>query len=127
MDIPGLRAILIPVLQGSGGHDCNSFEGGQQCAGFARKLAYDAYGSDCRGWGRGNINTIKAGDVLHYKDASTDQTYGHWVFVTNVNGNAITVGEANAGGRCKIRWGNVIYKGNITILEVDSAPYTLPD
>lgn len=108
-----------------GGYDCNSFDSGMQCCGFARKLAYDAYGTSPRNWGRTNINNIKAGDVMHYTGSGADLTYGHWVFVIGVNGDAITVGECNAGGNCKIRWGRVIYKSNITVVEIDSAPYEL--
>lgn len=111
---------------GIGGHDCNSFGNAMQCAGFAKKLAYDVYGSYCTSWSKTNINQIKPGDVLHYTGGGADAEYGHWVFVIGVNGNAITVGECNYGGHlCRIRWGNVIYKGNITPKSVYSAPYAL--
>ena len=111
---------------GIGGYDCNSFGNAMQCAGFAKKLAYDVYGSYCTSWAKTNINQIKPGDVLHYTGGGADTTYGHWVFVIGVNGNAITVGECNYGGHlCKIRWGGVIYKGSFTPKAVYSAPYAL--
>ena len=117
-----------------GCYDCNSFNGGLQCCGFARKLAYDAYGSYSTNWTNYTYsnastymwNSLKPGDVLHYTGGNADATYGHWVFVTAVNGNAITVGECNLyGAPCQIRWGNVIYKNNINPVRVCVAPYAL--
>lgn len=90
---------------GVGGYDCNSFGGGMQCNGFARKLAYDLYGSMHSSWGRGNINTLKRGDVIHYKAADTDPSYGHWVMVIGRSGTTVTLGRSKPGGRCKISWG----------------------
>ena len=117
-----------------GYYDCNTFNGGLQCCGFARKLAYDAYGSYATSWTNytgANAstymwNSLKPGDVLHYSGGNADSTYGHWVFVTAVNGSAITVGECNLyNAPCQIRWGNVIYKENITPVQVCVAPYAL--
>ncbi len=107
--------------------DCNTFDGGSQCCGFARKLAYDAYGSSSNYWPNGNLSTLKPGDVIHYEDGGTDSEYGHWAFVIGVNGNAITLGEANAFGNCRINWGRVIYKNAIKVKSIKSAPYTLPN
>ena len=43
-----------------------------------------------------------------------------------MNGNAITVGECNLyNAPCQIRWGHVIYKGDITPVRVCVAPYAL--
>ena len=117
-----------------GYYDCNSFNGGLQCCGFARKLAYDAYGSYATNWTNYTYdsantymwNSLKPGDVLHYTGGNADATYGHWVFVTAVNGNAITVGECNVNNSpCQIRWGNVIYKDNIYAVRVCVAPSAL--
>ncbi|MBQ7801247.1 MAG: S-layer homology domain-containing protein [Oscillospiraceae bacterium] len=114
--------------------DCNVFNGGMQCCGFARKLAYDAYGSYATNWTNYTYDSassymwssLKPGDVLHYTGGNADATYGHWVFVTGVSGNAITVAECNIyGAPCQIRWGNVIYKGDITPVRVCVAPYAL--
>lgn len=118
----------------AGYYDCNVFDGGLQCCGFARKLAYDAYGSYSTGWTSyydGDANnymwsSLKPGDVLHYGGGNADPTHGHWVFVIGVSGNAITVGECNIyNGPCQIRWGNVIYKDNISAKLVCVAPYAL--
>ena len=83
----------------TGKYDCNSFNGGIQCCGFARKLAYDAYGSYATNWpyhvGTDAVNymktTLKPGDVMHYKGGTADATYGQWVFVIGVDGSSITV------------------------------------
>ena len=108
---------------GVGGYDCNSFGGGMQCNGFARKLAYDLYGSMHSSWGRGNINTLKRGDVIHYKAADTDPGYGHWVMVIGRSGTTVTLGEANRDGRCKISWGRTLNLATVTSYEIYSAPY----
>ena len=117
-----------------GCYDCNSFNGGLQCCGFARKLAYDAYGSYSTNWTNYTYsaasnymwNSLKPGDVLHYTGGNAGAGTGHWVFVTAVNGNAITVGECNLyNAPCQIRWGNVIYKGDINPVRVCVAPYAL--
>ena len=108
---------------GVGGYDCNSFGGGMQCNGFARKLAYDLYGSMHSSWGRGNINTLKRGDVIHYKAADTDPSYGHWVMVIGRSGTTVTLGEANRDGRCKISWGRTLNLATVTSYEIYSAPY----
>ena len=71
-----------------GKYDCNFFDGGMQCCGFARKLGYDAYSSRPSGWGvHYNIYGVKPGDVVHYTGAGADATYGHWVFVYAVSGS----------------------------------------
>ena len=114
--------------------DCNTFNGGMQCCGFARKLAYDAYGSYATSWTNYTYDSassymwssLKPGDVLHYTGGNADATYGHWVFVIGVSGNAITVAECNIyGAPCQIRWGHVIYKGDISPVRVCVAPYAL--
>ena len=72
-------------------------------------------------------SSLKPGDILHYYGGNADANSGHWVFVTAVNGNAITVGECNIyNAPCQIRWGNVIYKNDIYAARVRVAPYTLP-
>lgn len=108
-----------------GGYSCNSFLSAMQCAGFVRKLSYDVYGSNCKLWPQTNIKSIKPGDVIHYTGGNTDPTYGHWVMVTGVNGNAISVGEAGAGGLCEIRWDRVLYINQMSIKAIYSAPYEL--
>lgn len=107
-----------------GKYDCNYFDGGIQCCGFARKLAYDVYGTRASGWSsHSSIGNVKPGDVVHLYGAGTDPTYGHWVFVTAVSGSIITVGEANAGGPCQIRWGSSYDLSRASSVKIFSAPY----
>ena len=108
-----------------GGYDCNKFNG-IQCNGFVRKISDEVYGSVYKSWGTTSLDNVKAGDTLHYFDSQTDGTYGHWVMIIGVNGNTLTVGEANAYGNCKINWGRTINKTAIWSTTVYSAPYTLP-
>lgn len=109
---------------GVGGHDCNSFWGGMQCNGFAKKLGYDIYGSTYTSWGRGSIDSAKCGDVIHYYGAGADATYGHWAMIIGRSGTTITLGEANAGGRCKISWGRSIDTSRMSRYDIYSAPWT---
>ncbi len=110
-----------------GHYDCNVFAGAMQCMGFARKLAYDAYGdaSYALSGGHTNINNIKPGDVVQYHGAGASGDDGHTVFVIGVSGTTITVGECNWGGRCLINWGRSFDLRNATSYTIYSAPYAL--
>ena len=80
---------------------CMHFANASQCCGFAKKIAYDVFGSYPPNWTIGNINNVKAGDVIHY---STSSSWGHWVMVINRNGNTLTFGECNYDNHCGISW-----------------------
>lgn len=112
---------------GEGCYDCNAFGNGIQCCGFAKKVAYDIYGSDPQfSWSREDVSSIKPGDVVHYYggDAVTE----HWVFVIGVDGDNIIVGECNyPDGTCRINWGRSLNRYDASWTEVFSAPYELPD
>lgn len=110
-----------------GSYDCNVFDGGLQCCGFARKLGYDAYGSRVTSWYHdGPVSSIKAGDVLHYYGNGADASAGHWVFVTAVSGTTVTVGECNIGtDYCRIRWGHTYDMSQAYNVTVYSAPWDL--
>ena len=114
----------VPVGQGC--YDCNSFGDGIQCCGFARKVAFDIYGSDPQySWSRGDVSSIKPGDVVHYYGGDADPE--HWAFVTGINGDDLIVGECNyPGGTCRINWGRSINRYDPSWVEVFSAPYELP-
>lgn len=77
---------------------CNSFDNAIQCMGFSYKLAYDAYGTSARGWSqKSNLDGLKPGDIVRYAT--------HSIFITAVNGNNITYGDANGINKsCVIRW-----------------------
>ena len=112
----------IPVGQ----YDCNEFGGALQCAGFARKIAYDVYGSYYTNWQTGSIWDCKAGDVVTYGVTASNR-YGHTLMIIARSGNTVTVGECNYGNRCKITWDRTMsigaFDGGITRYV---APYALP-
>ena len=93
------------------------FDGGHQCWGFARLIAYNVFGSHADSWSKvTNLNNVKAGDVLQYGNTSGE---GHTVFVTSVSGNTITFVDCNGNGNysngskvrsCGIKWDNTISK-----------------
>lgn len=75
-----------------------------QCRGFAYKLAMDYYGSCPAGgnWSRAyNLNSLKAGDIIHY---TTSGGYSHYIWVTKVEGNNIIFADCNSDTHCIIRW-----------------------
>ena len=99
----------------------DSFDGGTQCFGFARLVAYNVFGSHVRDWEVSySIDGVKAGDVLQYGNTSGS---GHTVFVTSVSGDTITFVDCNGNGNysggtkvrtCGIKWDNTINKwGNM--------------
>lgn len=109
-----------------GVYDCNAFEGAIQCCGFARRLAYEAYGTSINTWSKHyDKYSLKPGDVLHYSGAGADSTYGHWVMVIGRSDNIITLGECNSGGNCLISYGRTLDLNKITVQEIRSAPSEL--
>ena len=118
-----------------GNCDCNVFDGAMQCAGFAKKLSSDAYGSVCTSWASGSVSgaSIKRGDVIHYFSSQTTDQWGHWFMVLNVNGNVLTCGECNANSmgdsscNCKITWTRTVDRTSFYSKSVIYyAPYELP-
>ncbi|GEM_PF-3988486 len=105
---------------------CNHYQGGTQCNGFAKKLAYDAYGSHLSTWKTSTsasyVDSLKPGDVVFYN-------LPHWFMVISVSADSVTVGECNWGSRCVIKWSRTIKKSSIkgyNDLEIYIAPYALP-
>ena len=95
-----------------------TFDGGKQCFGFARLVAYNVLGSKPSSWGKNyNINNVKSGDLIQYGNTSGQ---GHTIFVTNVSGNTITFVDCNGNGNYSggkkvrsngVKWNNTIQKG----------------
>lgn len=91
-------------------------------------LASILYNENPDGWNStDDINKIKAGDILCYEDEETDPSWGHTVFVIDVNGSEITIAEANYGHTCMVKWGRILYMNDITISEIYSAPKNLAE
>lgn len=100
---------------------CNNYDGAIQCMGFAAKLAHDYYGTSFRDWKTnwypGNLDNLKAGDIIRYGT--------HSVWVTKVNGDYVTFADCNRTDYCKISWGTTWKKSvftNIGIQYVAVAP-----
>ena len=110
-----------------GKYDCNYFDGGWQCFGFARKLGYEAYGKRVSTWSTTtSLSGLKAGDVIRYKYGSGE----HSIFVISVSGSTVTVGEcnwrqSNSEGHCIIHWGRTVNLNSVTIILRYIAPYEL--
>ena len=109
----------------TGGYSCNYYSNGFQCHGFAKWMAFEAYGSRAGDWEMGSLSTLKPGDVVHYQGGGAGEVWGHWVFVTAVSGTTITVGECNWGGNCMINWGRSFDLAEAASYEIYSAPYAL--
>ena len=75
-----------------------------------------------------DFNSVKAGDIIRHKNSSGED--GHTVWVTNVDGNDITVGECNWSKTdyCVISWTRHISKNTLSSgdgIYVLSAPYDM--
>ena len=112
---------------GIGQIDCNSFDGGQECAGFARKLYYDYYGTYARSVDKTyDKNSIKPGDVVRYSGDGAANG-GHEVWVIGVDNEKLIVAECNWYQRCEISWDRWVTKSNINIQYIYPAPYSIDD
>lgn len=93
-----------------GGRDCNYFDSGYQCHGFAAMLFYKLFGErasslhemDRKPW------EIRPGDLVRIKNDT------HSAIVLSVNGLKYTVAECNiadenGNGGCEISWGRELY------------------
>lgn len=90
---------------------------GSQCFAMAHMMQIEVTGK--RGYSIGNNpNDIQVGDVIHYYGDGADATYGHWVFVTAVNGNNLTVSEGNwVSGT--VTHNRVMNINNISLSQID--------
>lgn len=97
-----------------GGRDCNYFDSGYQCHGFAAMLFYRIFGErasslqeqDKKPW------EIRPGDLVRIKNDT------HSAIVLSVNGLKYTVAECNVAdgkdaGGCEISWGRELYVSDI--------------
>ena len=99
----------------------DSYDGGIQCFGFARLVAYNVFYSHVYDWEkRYSMDGVKAGDVIQYGNTSGS---GHTIFVLSVSGNTLTFvdcngnGNRNSAGRyqdglCMVKWDNTIGVGD---------------
>ncbi len=99
----------------TGTYDCNYFDGGYQCHGFASMLFYEIFGvrQSTLEKREKSFSSIKPGDLVRLKKNS------HSAIVVSVKGNTFTVAESNVGSlteaeSCKIRWGKSYKLSDIT-------------
>lgn len=98
-----------------GAYDCNFFDGGYQCHGFAAMLFYEIFGvrqSESEKDEEAPFN-IKLGDLVRLNGDT------HSAIVITVKGDSFTVAEANAGingqnESCRISWGKSYSLSDIT-------------
>ena len=111
----------------NGSCGCNTYKNvAIQCMGFAYQVASLAYGVESRSWtanyNKSALDTLKAGDIVRYRSNS------HSIFVTAVEGDAVTFADGNGDGHCKIQWNRTTTKAELkkTFTYVKAAPYALP-
>ena len=90
-------------------YDCNSFDGGSQCWGFARKIFYDVFGVKCSTLTQNtNPANVQVGDYVRFANPSNTKI-GHSFVVIAKEGNWVNVVECNWGDKpanhCQIKWG----------------------
>lgn len=98
-----------------GVYDCNFFDSGYQCHGFASMLFYEIFGqrqSSLKKQTEGPFN-LRAGDLVRLKNDT------HSAIVLKVNGDSFTVAECNVGMNgepacCNIVWGRKYSVSEIT-------------
>ena len=94
---------------GKGGYDCNCFDGGIQCFGFANKIFYDVFGvkASQMSW-RYDKENVAVGDWIRVDND------GHSAVVLSRSGNNITIVEGNYSKNCMIKWDRTISINTIT-------------
>lgn len=105
----------------------DNYYGSTECAGFAFLMYDKYYGVNPLYVERTHdLSTLKAGDILRYS--------GHSVWVTDINGDTITIGECNIRILPKydyanmVLWGRQISKSGIPGLEyIIPAPYAIDE
>ena len=94
---------------GAGAYDCNYFDGGLQCCGFARKVFYDIFGireSTLESRAVRGSAGLCVGDFVAFAG------FEHYAIVLSISGSSFTVAECNLDGHgpqynCIINWGGV--------------------
>lgn len=89
-----------------GMYDCNYFDGGLQCCGFAAKIFYEVFGQRRTALAdRWDVNNVTVGDFVAFEWDSSNNNPDHYAVVLSRSGDYITVVEANlVEAPCQIRW-----------------------
>ena len=110
--------------------DCNSFDVGQECVGFARKLFYDYYGVYATKYSTTSIRKtdLKPGDVLTYNGNGTYGSTGHTVWIIGKTSDHYVIADCNWGNTCQIRWDANLYFSDIySVKSASIAPREIYD
>ena len=99
-----------------------------ECAGFAKKLQYDFFGTRKYLQLSGIDYTPQVGDHLRISNNYHGFYSEHSVFVMSVNGNTITYADCNSGEYCRINWNKTMTinrdsNGKIASFNLDGATY----
>ena len=93
---------------GYGQFDCNAFDGGIQCWGFANRIFYGIFGvyasTVSQRWDTQNISK---GDWIRMSNET------HSAVVLSRNGDYLTIVEGNRDGNCKIVWDRQIHISSV--------------
>ncbi len=92
--------------------------GGSQCFAMSHMIQAEIIGQRGDRIYTSNVSDVKVGDVIHYYGDGADTTYGHWVFVTGISDNVVTVSEGNWQGGA-VTHGRQINLNNISLTEID--------
>ena len=110
--------------------DCNSFDVGQECVGFARKLFFDYYGVYATKYSITSIGKtdLKPGDVLTYNGNGTYGSTGHTVWIIGKTSDHYVIADCNWGNTCQIRWDANLYFSDIySVKSASIAPREIYD
>ncbi len=105
-------------------YECNYFDGGVQCYGFARYFYYCLFGERVSaGTTIYSSEGISVGDYVRV-DNLVDDGQDHSAVVLSISGNTFTAVECNfQGDPCAIRWGTVKYKMSQVLHYVHASNY----
>ncbi len=92
--------------------------GGASCFAMAHMMQVELYGRRGNPIANPTKENVKVGDIIHYYGDGADINYGHWVLVTEVSGDNVTVAEGN-WKYGKVGYGRQINMNNISIKRID--------
>ena len=93
---------------GYGQCDCNVFDGGMQCWGFANRIFYGIFGVYASNVSqRWDTQNVQKGDWIRLENEN------HSAVVLSRNGDYLTIVEGNRDGNCRIVWDRQIHISTI--------------
>ena len=103
-----------------GQYDCNAFDGGIQCFGFANRIFYGIFGEYASKQSeRRDIQNISVGDWIRVENDT------HSAVVISRNNDILTIVEGNRDEHCKIVWDREINLNTVTYFKHASNYYEI--